>query len=376
MALIKCPECGREVSNRAAACIHCGFPLETVEPAQNEYPNASIEISRLVSEADKLKAEKNYTKAFQLYMEAAQMGDAYSQVWVGNFFNRGVVVEKDYKSAVMWFEKAAKQNNAFALNNLARMYEQGTGVSQNFEKAIELYRLASNAGEKTASQNLGIMYENGKGVPQNYESAVRYYNIAISQGNTDPVLLNNLGVLYADGKGTAPDYEKAEKLFTLAFQKGNDQARVNLNAIKQKRALNQDTQKSPASSSGKKKTISKLTWVVIVDIIIFALAIWWSVVDFGSFNAGFVFALAFAIVVVSGVIYFYFISDNAPTAKEMKEISDREKYCNYRYTCPVCGSKKVKRISTLNRGFSVYLLGLASSKIGKQYECDSCKHKW
>ena len=27
MALIKCPECGREVSDRAVACIHCGFPL-------------------------------------------------------------------------------------------------------------------------------------------------------------------------------------------------------------------------------------------------------------------------------------------------------------------------------------------------------------
>ena len=27
MALIKCPECGKEISNRAPACIHCGFPL-------------------------------------------------------------------------------------------------------------------------------------------------------------------------------------------------------------------------------------------------------------------------------------------------------------------------------------------------------------
>lgn len=27
MALIKCPECGRDVSDRAKACIHCGFPL-------------------------------------------------------------------------------------------------------------------------------------------------------------------------------------------------------------------------------------------------------------------------------------------------------------------------------------------------------------
>lgn len=27
MALIKCPECGREVSDKAAACPHCGYPL-------------------------------------------------------------------------------------------------------------------------------------------------------------------------------------------------------------------------------------------------------------------------------------------------------------------------------------------------------------
>ena len=27
MALINCPECGREISDKATACIHCGFPL-------------------------------------------------------------------------------------------------------------------------------------------------------------------------------------------------------------------------------------------------------------------------------------------------------------------------------------------------------------
>lgn len=28
--LIKCPECGREVSDKASACIHCGFPLSNI----------------------------------------------------------------------------------------------------------------------------------------------------------------------------------------------------------------------------------------------------------------------------------------------------------------------------------------------------------
>lgn len=44
--------------------------------------------------------------------------------------------------------------------------------------------------------------------------------------------------------------------------------------------------------------------------------------------------------------------------------------------CPVCNSSKIKRISTVNRAVSVGAVGLASSKIGKQYECKSCHHKW
>ncbi len=45
--------------------------------------------------------------------------------------------------------------------------------------------------------------------------------------------------------------------------------------------------------------------------------------------------------------------------------------------CPICKKKNcVRRISTLNRGVSVAVTGLASSKIGKQYECTHCKHKF
>lgn len=31
MALINCPECGKEVSDKAKACIHCGFPLDELQ---------------------------------------------------------------------------------------------------------------------------------------------------------------------------------------------------------------------------------------------------------------------------------------------------------------------------------------------------------
>ena len=28
MALIKCPECGKEISDKSVDCIKCGFPLK------------------------------------------------------------------------------------------------------------------------------------------------------------------------------------------------------------------------------------------------------------------------------------------------------------------------------------------------------------
>ena len=30
MALIKCSECGKEISDKAEKCIHCGYPLKEV----------------------------------------------------------------------------------------------------------------------------------------------------------------------------------------------------------------------------------------------------------------------------------------------------------------------------------------------------------
>lgn len=36
MALINCPDCGKEVSDKAPACIHCGFPLTSVDDTKTD----------------------------------------------------------------------------------------------------------------------------------------------------------------------------------------------------------------------------------------------------------------------------------------------------------------------------------------------------
>lgn len=44
--------------------------------------------------------------------------------------------------------------------------------------------------------------------------------------------------------------------------------------------------------------------------------------------------------------------------------------------CPTCQSTNLKKISGTKRWISTGLFGLASSNIGKTFECRSCGYKW
>ena len=48
MALIKCPECGREISDRALNCPNCGCPLKHELPEENFYKRELFTIIMLL----------------------------------------------------------------------------------------------------------------------------------------------------------------------------------------------------------------------------------------------------------------------------------------------------------------------------------------
>lgn len=70
MALIECPECGGKVSDKAPACIHCGYPLNSAQeqnrvdansPDINEYDlilhsygNSQLEVIKAIREVTNL----------------------------------------------------------------------------------------------------------------------------------------------------------------------------------------------------------------------------------------------------------------------------------------------------------------------------------
>ena len=51
MALIKCPECGKEISDKATNCIHCGYPLSLLssEKADRENKEYSFKIGVFIT---------------------------------------------------------------------------------------------------------------------------------------------------------------------------------------------------------------------------------------------------------------------------------------------------------------------------------------
>lgn len=62
--------------------------------------------------------------------------------------------------------------------------------------------------------------------------------------------------------------------------------------------------------------------------------------------------------------------------QQAKASAEREKYNGFKYTCPMCGSHRVKNIGTGKKLVGVATVGLASKSIGKNYQCDHCNYRW
>ena len=78
MALIHCPECGREISDRAPACVHCGYPLVQ--------PNNGRDYSVVLLEAEP-HAEQTRNALLRLGVSkervAALLGSLPAAAWSG-----------------------------------------------------------------------------------------------------------------------------------------------------------------------------------------------------------------------------------------------------------------------------------------------------
>lgn len=107
-------------------------------------------------------AEKNFEKAFGLFMQAAEKNHLDAQCNVGACYKRGAGVQKNNEKAVEWYLKAASQGFAPAQYLLAACYERGEGAPKSYKDAKHWYKTAISLGYKEAESGLRLLEEDRK----------------------------------------------------------------------------------------------------------------------------------------------------------------------------------------------------------------------
>lgn len=97
---------------------------------------------------------------------------------------------------------------------------------------------------------------------------------------------------------------------------------------------------------------------------------------FHIFQIGLFIMIAAFIFFVIGLIVSLIDSDTPEDKERAKKQTEMAKYNNLKYTCPMCGSHKIKTIGTGKKMAGVATVGLASKNIGKNYQCDDCNYIW
>lgn len=125
---------------------------------------------------------KNYVKAFSLFVPLAEAGNAEAQHNLAMLYRTGKGTEKDLSASYGWFRRAAEQGVSDAQYYLGYMYDGGEGVKQDPQYAYVWYRKAAEQGHGLAQINLGFLYANGIGVAQDIEQAYLWFHVAAAQG--------------------------------------------------------------------------------------------------------------------------------------------------------------------------------------------------
>ena len=107
-----------EAKVKAEAKARANVKYKISEEAMNR---AKHEANDPLFMARRFHFDKNYEKAFQWYMKAAEQGNMVAQFYVGTMFRAGKGVEKNLEEALKWFRRATEQGHLGAAEMEARV---------------------------------------------------------------------------------------------------------------------------------------------------------------------------------------------------------------------------------------------------------------
>jgi len=146
-----------------------------------------VSVAHADSNIDGTEAYKagDYEKAYNLFNDGAQKGDADSQWMLAVMYYEGKGVLHDYQETFKWCRLAAEQGNVKAQSLLGVLYANGLGIQQDDQEAFKWMSLAAGNGDVGSQSSLGLMYVQGRGVERSYENAYAWWLIAAGNGDAE-----------------------------------------------------------------------------------------------------------------------------------------------------------------------------------------------
>jgi len=199
--------------------------------------------------------EKNNTKAFELWLQAAENGYVYSQEQLAYQYKEGFAIQKNLEKANFWSSKAFNQNLIKAKNgesefqcNLAKNYLYGQGVKKDSKEALYWFRSAAEKGNIEAQAMLGSLYSNnsfmlGDFSLKNPKEAQKWLHSAGEAGSIQAQ--RTLGVLYTYGiDGFDENIEAAVYWHKKAAEQGDQDSQDTLKILSSPIASDKNTREN------------------------------------------------------------------------------------------------------------------------------------
>lgn len=218
MALIHCPECSKEFTNKVTTCPNCAYTLtledrialhcdidwqavleqgkrlKNLEKARDIYgliekhcPDNAIKYDAINVMGCSFSQQGNKTQAFRCYTQAAENGNADACHNLGVVYSNGNGVEASTAQALFWYERGIELGRTGTLTlQYAGKAAADTG---HYDKAFRYYTAACQLGNGVAHNNLGVLYHDAKGVKRDLQVAIHHFKSAIAAGGNDAELL-------------------------------------------------------------------------------------------------------------------------------------------------------------------------------------------
>lgn len=129
--------------------------------------------------------ERDYPRALEALLQAAEAGHREAQFLCGQLYQRGLTAAADEKRALAWYKRSAKLGFVPAQMACAAMYEGGNGTAMNMKRALYWYEQAAKQGSIPAQLKCGRMYYCGRAENRNPKKARSWLETAAGLGNAD-----------------------------------------------------------------------------------------------------------------------------------------------------------------------------------------------